>query len=193
MQDIVLIGFGGHAKSVVDSIEQQGKYRIAGFTEKEASVGKKYKDYKVIGMDKDLADLYKQGISNAFITVGYMGRGKVRNQLFAKVREIGFKLPNIIDNTAVLAQDVELGEGVFIGKRAVVNANVCIGDMCIINTAAIIEHDCVIGDFSHVAVGAVLCGECKIGKGVFVGANATVVQQREIPDRCFIKAGTVVK
>lgn len=192
MDDIILIGLGGHAKSVVDSIERQGLYRIAGFTEREDFTGQAYKHYKVIGTDADLAVLYEQGIRHAFVTVGYMGKSEVRSRLYALLKEIGFILPNIIDDTAVVAGDVKLGEGIFVGKRAVVNANASIGDMCIINTAAVIEHDCEIGAFSHVAVGAVLCGGCRTGRGVFVGANATVVQQQEIADYGFIKAGQVV-
>lgn len=192
MDDIILIGLGGHAKSVVDSIEGQGLYRIAGFTERAGFAGQAYKNYRVIGTDADLPALYDQGIRHAFITVGYMGRPEVRRKLYEEIKSIGFAVPNIIDATAVLAEDVKLGEGIFVGKRAVVNANASVGDMCIINTAAVIEHDCVIGGFSHVAVGAVLCGGCRTGVGVFVGANATVVQQQEIADNSFIKAGQVV-
>ncbi|MDE5966255.1 MAG: NeuD/PglB/VioB family sugar acetyltransferase [Lachnospiraceae bacterium] len=192
MDDIILIGFGGHAKSVVDSIERQGLYRIAGFTEREGFTEQTYKHYKVIGTDADLPHLYEQGIRHAFVTVGYMGRSEVRRKLYEEIKKIGFAVPNIIDDTAVLAGDVKLGEGIFVGKRAVVNANASIGDMCIINTAAVLEHDCEIGGFSHVAVGAVLCGGCKTGKSVFIGANATVVQQLEIADNSFIKAGQVV-
>ena len=32
-EKIVLIGFGGHAKSVIDSIEASGEYKIAGYTD----------------------------------------------------------------------------------------------------------------------------------------------------------------
>ncbi len=30
MEDIILVGFGGHAKSVADTIEQSGQFHIAG-------------------------------------------------------------------------------------------------------------------------------------------------------------------
>lgn len=33
MKDIILIGFGGHAKSVIDSIEGLGEYNIVGYTD----------------------------------------------------------------------------------------------------------------------------------------------------------------
>ena len=37
MEDIILLGFGGHAKSVIDCLDLQGKYRIDGFMDKEES------------------------------------------------------------------------------------------------------------------------------------------------------------
>ena len=33
MEDIVIVGFGGHAKSIADCIERMGKYRIVGYTD----------------------------------------------------------------------------------------------------------------------------------------------------------------
>ena len=35
MEELVLIGFGGHAKSMADSIEKAGIYHIAGYTDPE--------------------------------------------------------------------------------------------------------------------------------------------------------------
>lgn len=189
MEDIVLIGFGGHAKSVADTIETQGKYRIVGFTDQD--LGKTYKNYKTIGTDEALADLFRQGVKNAFITIGYMGDSTLRKRLYLKLKEIGYQVPAIIDDTAVLAEDARIGEGTYIGKRAVVNANAVVGDMCIINTGAVVEHDCRIGSFSHVAVGAVVCGMAQIGQEVLIGANATVLQCVKIGKGAKVGAGTV--
>ena len=47
MEDILLLGLGGHAHSVVDSIEQDRKYNIVGFLDTEKIQGKQYKDYRV--------------------------------------------------------------------------------------------------------------------------------------------------
>ena len=58
MEDIILVGSGGHAKGVIDTIERQSKYRIVGLIEKEENKGKKYKNYEVIGSDDDLEKLF---------------------------------------------------------------------------------------------------------------------------------------
>ncbi len=192
MEDILLLGLGGHAHSVVDSIEQDRKYNIVGFLDTEKMQGKQYKDYRVLDTDDALQKYFDSGIKNAFITIGFMGHGMVRNQLYQRLKDIGYNIPNIIDKTAVISENVEFEDGIFVGKKAVINANVKIGKMCIINTGAIVEHDCKIKSFSHIAVGSVVCGGVLIGEGTLIGANTTVIQQKVIGNKCIIGAGTVV-
>ncbi len=187
-----MLGLGGHAHSVVDSIEQDRKYNIVGFLDTEKMQGKQYKDYRVLDTDDALQKYFDSGIKNAFITIGFMGHGMVRNQLYQRLKDIGYNIPNIIDKTAVISENVEFEDGIFVGKKAVINANVKIGKMCIINTGAIVEHDCKIKSFSHIAVGSVVCGGVLIGEGTLIGANTTVIQQKVIGNKCIIGAGTVV-
>lgn len=192
MEDIILLGTGGHAHSVVDTIEQTEKYHIVGFLDIEKMLGKVYKDYFVLGTDADMRKYYDRGIRNAFITVGFIGCGDIRERLYQQLKDIGYRLPNIVDHTAIVSGTAQFGEGVFVGKKAVINAGAKIGNMCIINTGAIIEHDCEVGDFSHIAVGSVLCGEVTVGKKTLVGANATVIQKRKIGNCCLIGAASVI-
>lgn len=191
MEKILLIGAGGFAKVIVDTIEAAGIYEIAGFVDNER-MNEEYRSYKVIGSDCDLDSFYRQGISNAVIAIGFLGCADTRRNIFKKLKEIGFSMPPVIDPTAVIASDVMIGEGTYIGKHAVVNAEAKIGKMCIINTSSVIEHECSVEDFSHVSVGAVACGQVKIGSDVFVGSNATIIQGRKIVNNCIIGAGAVV-
>lgn len=191
MKKIVLLGTGGHAKSVVDTIIAEGKYEIAGFIDKENKEFD-YLGYKIIGCDEDLPSIYNAGIHYACICIGFLGKGSIRQGLYTRLKKIGFEFPDIVDPTAALAKNVRIEEGVFIGKGAVVNSNAEIGRMAIVNTAAVIEHDCLIGDFTHVAVGSVICGAVKVGKGVFVGANTTVIQGIHIGAGAIIGAGSII-
>lgn len=193
MKDILLIGFGGHSRSVIDTIEKQKQYNIIGFSDVNINDEVQYKGYKIICTDDDLEKVYSEGVKYAFVTIGFMGKHDVRKKIYNRLKQIGFLLPTIVDDTAILAEDVRIGEGTYIGKRTVINANTVVGKMCIINTGAIVEHDCMIGDFSHVAVSAVICGQCMVGKSVFVGANATVVHQRQLGNSAYVKAGGLVK
>lgn len=193
MEDIILLGMGGHAHSVIDSIEQAGKYRIIGFLDREEMQGRSYKDYSVLGMDADMGRYFEKGVRNAFVTVGFMGDGDIRERLYHQLKDVGYTLPNIIDETAVVSENAKLADGIFIGKNAVINANAKIGKMCIVNTGAIVEHDCRVGDFSHVAIGSVLCGGVTVGERTLIGANTTVIQEKRIGSNCIVAAGVTVR
>ena len=193
MESIILLGTGGHAHSVVDTIEAENRFCIYGFLDIEEKIGEEYRGYKVLGTDMLLEDSFEHGVKNAFVTIGYLGKSSIRNRLFSDLKKIGFILPNIVDKTAIIAQNVILGEGVYIGKGVIVNSGVEIRDMCIINTGAIIEHDSKIGAFSHISVGSVLCGGVQVGSDSFVGANATVIQGKTIGNKCIIGAGTTIR
>lgn len=192
MKDIILLGIGGHAHSVVDSIERTGEYHVIGFLDTEEMKGKSYREYSVLDTDDAIKRYYDNGVKNAFVTVGFMGHGNVRERLYQQLKNVGYTLPNIVDNTAIVSDNVKLGEGIFVGKKVVVNAGAEIGNMCILNTGTIIEHDCKVGDFSHIAVGAMMCGRAKVGEGTLIGANATIIQERKVGSHCIIGAGTVV-
>ena len=190
MEELVLVGFGGHAKSIVDSIETAGIYHIAGYTDPENRC--EYHGYKCLGTDDDLAWLFKHGIQNAVVSVGYLGKGNLRNHLYEKLKQIGYQLPVIIDPSAVVGKDVKIGEGTYIGKRVVLNAGVQIGKMSIINTGAIVEHESKVGEFTHIAVGSVLCGNVSVGRKCLIGAGAVVIQEIEIADESVVGAGSIV-
>lgn len=191
-EEILILGAGGHAKSVADAIEQRGHYRIAGFIDKDEKAGKIYRGYRIIGTDEKLAYFFHHGVKNAAIGIGYLGNGNIREKLYQKLKEIGFFLPVIIDPSACLAYGRRIGEGTFIGKKAVVNADAEIGKLAIINSGAVIEHDCRIGNGTHIAVGAVVAGGASIGEHCLIGANAVVLQEKKIGDDVCVGAGAVV-
>ena len=193
MERIIVLGRGGHSRSVVDVIERQNVYEIAGYIVNEETCVAENADYPIVGKDNDLQSIWKGGIGNVTVGIGFMGKSSLRRKLYQQLKRIGYVLPIICDPSAIVSSKVQIGEGTFIGKGAIINAGVKIGKMCIINSGAIIEHDCRIDDFSHVSVGTVLCGEVKVGKETFIGANATIIQGRTIGDTCVVGSGAVVR
>lgn len=194
MSKLVLVGGGGHCKSVLDVIKTQNRYEEVLILDKSQHVGERLLGYEIIGTDDMLMELLEQGVHHAFITVGGIGNAFIRSKLWDMLKKYHFHLPNIIDQSAVIARDVELGSGIFIGKNAVINSQVMIDDFSIINTAAVVEHGCKIGKLAHVSVGAVLCGDVTVQTGAFIGANSTVIQGKVIGSNSIIGAGcTIVK
>lgn len=193
MKKLVLLGAGGHCGSVLDALLSTQEYDDIVILDRPEKVGQDIMGIPIVGTDDELAGLYDQGYRYSFITVGSIKSTELRRRLYGLAVQEDFDFVNIIDPTAILARNVRLGKGIFIGKKAVINSGTIIGGQAIINTGAIIEHDCDIGAFSHVSVGAVVCGGVEIGQDSFIGANATVIQGRKILDKTIIGAGKVMK
>lgn len=188
---LLLIGGGGHCKSVLDTLYRSKQYTDVAIVDPDCNLNKILESYR-IGSDQDLPDLFQKGYHDAFITIGSVGNPFLREKLFFQIENLGFHIPNIIDPSACLSHNIYLEKGIFIGKCAVVNVDVTIGSAAIINTGAIIEHECKIGAFVHVSPGAVLCGNVNVGEYSHIGAGSTVIQGISIGKMVLIGAGSVV-
>lgn len=189
---LLLIGGGGHCRSVLDSLLKINRYSEISIIDKKRNIGKTILDIPIIGSDDDLVKLYKQAYHSAFVTLGSVGDPSLRIKLFNWLEKIGFEMPNIIDLTAVVSSQANIETGIYIGKNAVINVGTSISKGVIINTASTIEHDCIIGEFSHIAPGTVLCGEVQIGANTHIGAKSVVKQQVNIGMNTMIGMGSVV-
>ena len=198
-KNILLIGAGGHCLAVLDSLLSSYQYQDIGIIDKKNDCTEPNTNPKetimgvpIVGYDEDLEYLFDKGYREAFITVGSIGDVSLRKKLYHKVKEIGFRIPNIIDKTSALSMNTTLGEGIYVGKKAMINANANIGNLAIINSSAVIEHECKINDFVHIAPGAVLCGNVWIGRETHIGAGSVIKQGVHIGSNTMIGMGSVV-
>ena len=184
-KEIILLGGGGHCRSCIDVIESSQTFKIAGIVEQSGSNKTRLTlGYPVIGYDNDLAILKKR-YDYALITVGQIGSSNTRQEIYNRLKKLGFTLPVIISPLAHVSKHAVLGEGTIVMHQAIVNAGAHIGCNCILNTRCLIEHDVKIGDHTHISTAAVLNGEAVIGSGSFVGSNATIVQGVKLPNNYF--------
>ena len=189
---LVLIGGGGHCKSVLDAALAMQAFSEIVITDPALPKGSSILSCRVVGTDDLLPKLKNDGFDLAFITVGNVGVYPLRKNLALKAKKLGFKFPVIIDPSATVSPTASFGSGTFIGKKAVINAEIKIGSHCIINTGAIIEHECTVGSLSHISVGAVLCGNSHVGRESFIGTGSTVIQGVKIGNRVIVGANSTV-
>jgi len=190
-KEIILIGGGGHCKSVIDIIEQERQFEIAGIVDKLELLGSDILGYSVIGIDSDLGNLAKK-YQYALVTVGQIKSPSLRKKMFDLATEAGFILPSIISPNAYVSQHASIGNGVTIMHDALINANATIADNCIINSKALIEHDCHIFEHCHISTNAVINGGVVVESGCFIGSGAITKESITIQKNSFIKAGSVV-
>lgn len=188
---LVLLGGGGHCRSVIDVLEQAG-LAIAGVVHGDACEALPAFEYPVLGHDRDLPRL-REMYHNALVTIGQIQSPRVRKILYARLVELGFSLPTVLSPQACVAARAHIASGSVVMHRAMVNSGASVGHNCIINTKALVEHDCVIEDHCHVAVGAILCGGVRLGEGSFVGAGAIIREGVQIGANCVVGMGCRVR
>ena len=188
---LILIGGGGHCKSVIEVAESAG-YEIKGILDMPDEVGKDVlPGHKVIGTDDEIPQYVEE--CDFVITVGFIKNPALRIKLYNKVKAAGGRLATIIASTAHVSKYAELGEGTVIMHQAFVNAGAKIGDNCIINTFVNIEHDAVVGNQCHISTGTMVNGECKIGENCFIGSQSVCANCIEIASDIIVGAGSVVR
>lgn len=192
MDDLILIGGGGHCASVIDSVMALGAWNLVGVVDSVLQVGTSVLGVPVVGDDEALAKLRDSGVCHAAITVGSTGDCGTRVRLAALAQKAGFLLPCIVDGTATVSRFADISDGAWIGKHAIVNARSRVGFCSIVNTGSVVEHDATVGEFAHVSVGAVLCGGSSVGAGGHVGPGAIVVQGVRVGEHAVVGAGGVV-
>ena len=185
MKKIILIGAGGHCTSCIDVIETQKKFKIIGLIDnikKKLLLG-----YKIIGNDKEIKKFSKKAYY-ALITTGHIKNSKIRENLFKKISNYGFKFPVIISPLSYVSKHASIGEGTIVMHGSVINAGAKIGKNCIINSKSLIEHDVVIEDYCHISTRSTVNGGVIIKKNSFVGSCSVIKQNLKIGKNCFINA-----
>ncbi|MBT3747438.1 MAG: acetyltransferase [Bacteroidetes bacterium] len=190
-EQIILLGGGGHCKSCIDVIEEEGKYTIAGILDMPENVGQKISGYPFIGIDDDLDKLVSQ-YNNFFITVGHIQSPAIRIKLFERLSDLKVNLPVIQSPYAVVSRHAQIGRGSIIMHQAVVNTEARIGENCIINTGALVEHESKVGSNCHISTYAILNGQCKVGSECFIGSRTVLANNTEVVNSTLVAAGSVV-
>ena len=191
-ESIILVGGGGHCKSVINVIEKGNRFEIAGIIDKAENVGKEILGYSIIGTDTGFLEKGKLEF-RILITVGHIKNVGPRASLFKKFKQKGFIFPVIQSPTADVCAYSVIGEGTVVFGQAFVNAGVQTGKNCILNTGSIVEHETTIGDHTQVSTGAIVNGQCNIGSRCFVGSGSVVNNNVNICDDVVIGSGSVVR
>ena len=186
-EKIILVGGGGHCHSVIDVIECENKYLIAGIVDTTDRIGENVLGYQIKWDDSSLDELVNEYI-NFHITIGFIKNPERRISLYQKLCNNGAIFPVITSPFAVVSRYAKIGGGTIIMHHAQVNPMTRVGENCIINSKALIEHDVIVGNHCHISTGAIVNGYAIIGNACFLGSGSVIVNGSLIPDHSFIRA-----
>jgi sugar O-acyltransferase (sialic acid O-acetyltransferase NeuD family) len=177
--DLLIYGCGGHARSVIDVLEQDKPDMSLCIIDEQAKEGEVIAGFPVFREEKE-GDLF-------FLAIGDNYK---RAEKFRSMRD---RQPiSILSKTSHIGSRATILQGVFVGNFVHIGPESVIGPNSIINNGAVVEHEVQIGAYCHVGPNATISGRSKLGDFVFVGAGATIIDSINICSDVMIGAGSVV-
>lgn len=191
-KSIIIIGASGHAKVIIDIIEQRNMYKIVGLVDSFKTTGSDLLGYKILGTEHDVPYLLKtHDISGGIIAIGDNWK---RFKMFEKIldQSTQFKFISAIHPNAVIGKNVFIDDGTVVVAGAIINCDTKIGKHCIINTNTSVGHECLINDFSSMAPGVTIGGNVVLEKYTAISLGASIIGNIKIGEHTVIGAGALV-
>ncbi|MCG9894702.1 MAG: acetyltransferase [Fimbriimonadaceae bacterium] len=193
MKTAVVIGAGGHAKALIETLRTDASVRIAAVLDADPKRrGTDFMGLEILGGDDLLEELAAQGADSFVVGLGSIGNTTVRRKVWDRAEAAGLEPLAVISPAAWVSQSAEIGPGCQILPGVVVMPDCRLGRGVIVNTGAQADHDCTIGDFCHLAPGAVLSGNVTVGADAHLGVGCRVLQGMVIGSHALVGAGAVV-
>lgn len=180
MKKLLIYGAGGNGKVCADIAKNMGYKDILFFDDNNEI--NNVDEYKVVHNINEI-DINDYDLFNA------IGDNRTRELITNKINR---KMTTLIHPTAVIGENVEIGEGSVVMAKAVINPGSKLGKGVIINTCSSLDHDDIIEDFSHISINSHMAGTVHLGKRVFVGMSSTIINNIDICDDAIIGAGATV-
>src|SRR3989344_5946926 len=147
---LIIVGAGEHGRVAGNILKNQ--YRIAGYLDS---------NLKLPGVLGDIKS-YKNYLKDHYFFIA-IGNNTTRYKFYSTLKNGGARFVNAIHKTAVVDNNVRLGNNVLIGAMSYVNVGSRVGDNSHINNKCLIEHDNQIGEHCHLTPGVVTGGGVVIG------------------------------
>ena len=170
MKRLLIVGAGGHGRSVAEAVLAAGKYELAGFVDDAAPALQQVWHLPVFGDTADLAR-YREHADAAIVA---MGNNRLREALQHTLYAAGFALATVVHPHAMVSPRAIIGAGCAIMAGAIVGAEAQLGAGVIVNCGAVVDHDCQVGDFAHLGVKAAMAGGSTLGQGAWMHAGAVL-------------------
>jgi sugar O-acyltransferase (sialic acid O-acetyltransferase NeuD family) len=105
-----------------------------------------------------------------FVTA--FGEPRFRQEKFLNMKQAGYSGAVIKHPTAIVSEDVQIGEGAVFSQGTFTGSLVKIGDNFLAAVNCVIGHDSVIGDHVRIGAGAFIGGHTTVGDGAFLGSGS---------------------
>ena len=171
---LALFGYGGHAREVATQINKTVDF----FVDDEYS--------------NDIAKPISSFDPTTYTMMIAVADSKERKKIIQKLPQNTTYFTFVHPTALLMSQDIEIGEGSFIGAYSILTTNIKVGKHTILNRGNQIGHDSIIGDFFSAMPGAIVSGNVRIGECVYMGSNSSVKEKISVNSDVIIGSNAAV-
>jgi sugar O-acyltransferase (sialic acid O-acetyltransferase NeuD family) len=188
MKRLVIIGAGGFGREVCAWARQAAApVEIKGFLDDNLGALSAFnRNVAVIGRIAD----YQPQADELFICA--IGQVAAKQECIETILSRGGTFTNVIHSSAVVGDQVTMGQGIIVCPHAVISPDARLDDFTTINLHSTVTHDAVVGRWSQLHCHVDVTGGAIIGESVLVGSHASILPGVKIGDGAVIGAGSVV-
>ena len=185
MPKYIIVGSGGHARSLLDTIGNIESAELFVLSHPDVPT-----NFGATLISKSIAIQNQDDFS---FVLG-IGKRSIRNRLIAELLNVISieRFPPIIHPTAYVSKSAQIGFGSQILGQAYLGPNAVVGNFALVNTRVVIEHDSIVGHQSVLSPGVIVAGSTVIGKNCFVGMGAKIANDISIGSGSTISANIFV-
>jgi sugar O-acyltransferase (sialic acid O-acetyltransferase NeuD family) len=188
MKNLVIIGAGGFGRELLAWARQSVASRpVKGFLDDNLQALDGFqKDVPVLGRVGD----YVPEPNDVFVCA--MGNVKFKRRCVEQILGRSGVFTSVIHSTAVIGENVVLGQGVILCPHTVVGSDARLGDFATLNLHSTAAHDAVVGRWTQLHCHVDVTGGVVLGESVTVGSHASILPGVKVGDGATIGAGAVV-
>lgn len=167
---LLILGAGGHGRSVAESAELSGEWADIIFADDSWPSKEKVSKFKIVSNISKIKFLDKSGV----LAITAVGNNQLRNQWNKQLMELGIPLATIIHPNTIISPTAVIGHGVAIMAGCVVGTHSQIGNGVILNMGTLLDHDVFVDEYAHLSVGVKVAGGKEISQYSFLEVGTII-------------------
>jgi sugar O-acyltransferase (sialic acid O-acetyltransferase NeuD family) len=129
---------------------------------------------------------------NDFEVIIAVGEPSSRELIYNRLVEAEINMAKLIDTTAVISPNCQIGRGTIVCEFASIHAGVNLGENVLVQPYCAVGHDVSVGDHAVLGPFATPGGGSRFGKRVYLGMKATVREGLVIGDDAIVGMASAV-
>ena len=187
---LLIVGAGGHGRSVAEAVLAAGVYEVAGFVDDAAPGLAQVGGYPVLGTTNDVS-ANRTHADAAIVAIVAIGNNALREALCHRLVGAGFELATVVHPRAIVSPSAVVGLGSAIMAGAVVGTDARLGFGVIVNCGAVVDHDAQVHDYGHLGVNACMSGGSALGRSAWMQAGSALGYGVKVADGVVLPPGGV--